>query len=68
MSRTYEQQYADRLRIAEIDEMFKGSTGWGSWMVEASREREEIVERLRGEGFALAHKYLARTESGGKVS
>ena len=66
--RTYEQQFADRKRIAEIDAMFDQASGWGSWMVEAANERERLVDGLREEGFAIAHKHLARTASGERTS
>lgn len=55
-------------RIAAIDAMFTDATGWGSWMVECANEREALVERLRSYGVEIEHKYLARSESGGRVS
>lgn len=54
-------------RVAEIDEMFDGATGWGSWMVMAANERESIVDRLRAAGHKIEHKWLARTSGGGKT-
>lgn len=50
------------VRIAEIDAMFEGASGWGSWMVEAANEREELANR-----FGFEHKYLARTAAGGRT-
>jgi hypothetical protein len=48
-----------KARIAEIDAMFEGATGWGSWMVEAANEREALADK-----FGLPHKYQARTSAG----
>lgn len=42
-------------RIAEIDAMFDGATGWGSWMVMAANEREALADK-----FGLEHKWQAR--------
>lgn len=57
-------------RIAEIDRLFEDATGWGSWMVTAANEREELVNYLNS--FAPAHKvphkYLARTGSGQRTN
>ena len=47
-------------RIAEIDAMFEGATGWGSWMVEAANEREHLATR-----FDLPQRYQARSASRG---
>lgn len=49
-------------RIAEIDAMFEGATGWGSWMVEAANEREHLATR-----FDIPQRYQARSASGGRV-
>lgn len=49
-------------RIAEIDAMFEGATGWGSWMVMAANEREALADR-----FGFEQKYQARTASGGRT-
>jgi hypothetical protein len=46
-------------RVAEIDKMFEGATGWGSWMVMAANEREDLADR-----FGLPQKYQARTGTG----
>ena len=54
-------------RIAEIDSWFTEATGWGSWMVEAANEREELVNALRKEGQQIEHKYQARSSTGGRV-
>jgi hypothetical protein len=57
-------------RIAEIDTMFEGATGWGSWMVMAANEREDLVNRVNGRWLMdepLKHKYQARTASGGRT-
>jgi hypothetical protein len=29
-------------RIHELDKMFEEATGWGSWMVMAANEREDL--------------------------
>jgi hypothetical protein len=55
------------LRIAEIDAMFEGATGWGSWMAGAANEREGLVNALRKEGHQIDHKHLARSGTGGRV-
>jgi hypothetical protein len=55
-------------RIDEIDAMFARATDWGSWMVMAANEREDLVNQLRSHGHDIEHKHLARTESGGRVS
>lgn len=55
-------------RIAEIDMMFKDVTGWGSWMVMAANEREQLVDALRKEGHAIDHKFQARSGNGARVS
>ena len=49
-------------RIAQIDAMFEGATGWGSWMVECANEREALATK-----FDLPHKHQARTGSGGRI-
>ena len=49
-------------RVAEIDAMFEGATGWGSWMLMAANEREALADR-----FGFEHKYQARTASGGRT-
>lgn len=54
-------------RIAEIDAMFEGATGWGSWMVMCANEREGLVNRLRREGHDIDHKYQARSSTGGRL-
>lgn len=52
-------------RIHEIDTMFEGATGWGSWMVMAANEREDLVDRLNSQwGEKIEHKWQARC--GGK--
>jgi len=51
-----------KARIAQIDAMFEGATGWGSWMVMAANEREELATH-----FSLPQKYQARTASGGRT-
>jgi hypothetical protein len=55
------------LRMAEIDVMFEGATGWGSWMVGAANEREGLVNALRKEGHHIDHKHQARSGAGGRV-
>lgn len=55
-------------RIAEIDAMFADATGWGSWMAMCSNERERLVNALNKEGHDIAHKHLARTGTGQRVS
>lgn len=60
----------DRLdRIKEIDAMFEGATGWGSWMVECANEREALVNWLHANGVTedVEHRFLARTSEGGRV-
>ena len=54
-------------RITEIDSWFTEATGWGSWMVEAANEREELVNALRKEGHRIEHKYQAQSSTGGRV-
>ena len=54
-------------RIAEIDSWFSEATDWGSWMVEAANEREELVNALRKEGHQIEHKDQARSSTGGRV-
>jgi len=51
-----------RARVAEIDAMFESATHWGSWMVAAANEREDLADR-----FGFEHKNLARTASGGRT-
>ncbi len=46
-------------RIAEIDRMFDEAVRWGSWMVAAANEREDLAIK-----FGLKHRYLARTSFG----
>ncbi len=46
-------------RIAEIDTMFEAASGWGSWMVMAANEREDLATK-----HGLPQKYQARC--GGK--
>lgn len=55
-------------RIAGIDSLFENATTWGSWMVSAANEREQLVNRLRKNGHQIEHKYQARTPAGGPVS
>ena len=56
-------------RIAGIDVLFENAKGsWGSWMVSAANEREQLVNRLRKNGHQIEHKYQARTAAGGPVS
>jgi hypothetical protein len=55
-------------RISEIDKMFEGATGWGSWMVMAANEREDLVDRLNSQyKMGLKHKHQARTASGART-
>lgn len=49
-------------RIAEIDAMFEKATGWGSWMVMAANEREELADK-----FNLPQKYQARNGDGSRT-
>jgi hypothetical protein len=42
-------------RIVDIDKMFDEATGWGSWMVEAANEREDLANK-----YELPHKWQAR--------
>lgn len=51
------------VRVEQIDKMYEEATGWGSWMVEASNERESLANR-----YGIPHKHLARSSTGGKVS
>jgi hypothetical protein len=44
-------------RIAEIDKMFEEATGWGSWMIMAANEREDLANKI-----GVPHKYLARID------
>ena len=55
-------------RIAVIDSDFENARAWGSWMVAAANERWALVNQLQDAGHDIAHKYLARTPSGGRVS
>lgn len=48
-----------KARVDEIDAMFEGSEGWGSWMVMVANERESLADK-----FGFPHKYQARC--GGK--
>lgn len=54
-------------RITEIDRLFTDTISWGSWMVTAANEREELVNYLNARGVPKEHKYLARTGSGGRT-
>lgn len=54
-------------RIAGIDSLFENATGWGSWMVSAANEREQLVNMLNKRGHQIEHKYQARTTAGGRV-
>lgn len=56
------------LRTAEIDQSFETATGWSSWMVPCSIEREQLVERLAKLGVSIPHRFLARDGDGRKVS
>lgn len=47
-------------RISEIDAMFEGATGWGSWMVMCANEHERLVDDLIANGYKAEHKYQAR--------
>ena len=49
-------------RIAEIDAMFEAASGWGSWMVMAANEREDLATQ-----FGLAQKYQARCADGSRT-
>ena len=49
-------------RIAEIDALFESATGWGSWMVMAANEREELADL-----YDLPQRYQARTADGHKT-
>ena len=54
-----------RQRIAEIDQMFEEATGWGSWMSEASSERQGLVRRLRSLGYyEVEDKFVLQTADG----
>lgn len=57
---TEEQRDESMDRVAQIDRMFEGADGWGSWMVMCANEREALVNQLRADGVAVEHKYLAR--------
>lgn len=61
-------EYQDKIaRLGEIDAMFEEATGWGSWMVMAANEREELVNYINGRWLLdepLKHKWLARTGDG----
>lgn len=57
-----EQERKARERIAEIDAMFDGAKSWGSWMVSAANEREDLANKIGAD-----HKYLARTATGGRT-
>lgn len=48
-----------KARIAEIDKMFMGALHWGSWMVMAANEREDLANQ-----FDLPQKYQARLDGG----
>lgn len=48
-------------RIGEIDKMFEEASGWGSWMVMAANEREDLVDRLNSQyKMGIEHKWQAR--------
>lgn len=49
-------------RIAEIDQMFEEAEGWGSWMVMAANEREDLVNRINSQypDEKIEHKWQAR--------
>ena len=59
---------AAQLRVIQIDAMLEDQTGWGSWVVEAANERENLVNQLRLKGYDVKHKHLSRTSNGGRVS
>ena len=46
-------------RIAVIDKMFREATGWGSWMDEASGERQELVSRAHQLGAIIPRQVRA---------
>jgi len=59
---------ADMLtRIKEIDDLFEGATGWGSWMVQCANEREDLVNSLAANGVHVEHRFQARTSDGGRT-
>ena len=65
---TDEQIAKAKARISEIDAMFEGATGWGSWMVGSANERETLVNHLQSAGLTdVQHKHQARTASGRRV-
>lgn len=49
-------------RIAAIDSMFDLATGWGSWMVMAANEREDLATQ-----FGLPQKHQARCADGSRT-
>lgn len=52
-------------RIDEITALFESASGWGSWMVMAANERENLVDRLNATGrHHIEHKYQARLSNG----
>jgi hypothetical protein len=55
-------------RIAIIDADLENAKSWGSWMVTVANERERLVNDLNSRGHKIGHRYLARTETGGRVS
>ena len=56
-------------RVKALDAMFVGATHWGSWMVMASNEREQLVQKLEfGFNVHIPNRHLARTIEGSKVS
>lgn len=59
-----DETWKQRRRIADIDALFESATGWGSWMVTAANEREELVNHCNKYGANLKHKHLARTANG----
>jgi hypothetical protein len=55
-------------RIGKIDALFDAADAWGSWMVSAANEREALVTALkRDHGVTVAHKWRARTKTGGRT-
>ena len=50
-------------RIADIDAQFEEAKRWGSWMIMAANEREDIANK-----FGLPHKYLVRSLDGNRIN
>jgi len=44
---------AAKERVAKIDKKFEEASGWGSWMADASKERENLANRF---GFEHNHQ------------